>query len=171
MDVMNLAPAATDPRDSATAAPEVPTPMRRMRSWRRGTRSIHEVDVPPLSEECEAFLSGSYRALLEANGWPIPAWAWLNGLAHGDLSEVERMASRSDPSCGPDACVADMANQVLVAIARTTATLATLQQRLLVPLEMALIAGRPGMPRDASDLRGAVRSALAAGIRPLDGNF
>ena len=43
-------------------------------------------DAAQLVAEAEAFLSGDILSHLQRSGRSIPDWAWLNALAHGDLS-------------------------------------------------------------------------------------
>ena len=42
--------------------------------------------------EVEALLAGRYVGWLRRRGERVPAWAWLNGLAHGASSEVSALA-------------------------------------------------------------------------------
>jgi hypothetical protein len=41
--------------------------------------------------DAEAFLRGTYCDLLRLSGAPIPGWAQLNSLAHGDVTSLRRI--------------------------------------------------------------------------------
>lgn len=101
---------------------------------------------PGLAQECEAFLAGRYAEHLDGLGCPVPTWAWLNGLAHGDLARVESLAAGRlkqlrRPRTGlwlastwPSA-VAFLAGEVLDLVRSGGADLDELQLRVLAPLE------------------------------------
>lgn len=54
--------------------------------------SDHRTDGARVAEECEAFLAGRYLTAL-APDEHAPAWAWLNGIAHGTLPDVASLAA------------------------------------------------------------------------------
>jgi hypothetical protein len=64
--------------------------MWRVRSNERRAGSPEERD---LVRECEAFLLGGNARSLDHTGQVIPAWAWLNALAHGSAEEIATLAS------------------------------------------------------------------------------
>ena len=96
-----------------------------------------------VGEECDAFLAGEWAEHLAANGEPVPAWAWLNHVAHGPLEELRALTQT--PAWGHasmkewdrlQACVAD----TLFRRARQVSTdVPTLQRQVLVPLELMLL--------------------------------
>jgi hypothetical protein len=57
--------------------------------WGRRPPSAEESE---LVREAEAFLLGTYVAQLVSEGWLVPDWAWLNGVAHGDIDRLRALA-------------------------------------------------------------------------------
>lgn len=120
-----------------------------------------------LVDECDAYVAGRFQGYLEANGKPVPGWAWINSIAHGDVKAVRELAQTMDRSGGPQAAVADLAKQVLRMIDQGHETLPDLQLRVLIPLESALIDTRPtAVPVDATQLRQAIKLASGSGLLP-----
>jgi hypothetical protein len=116
----------------------------RMRRFGKRARDDHDAG---LGDACEALLHGSYVEHLERRQDRVPAWAWLNRLAHGTPDELRHLASWDDRRPGnARAPVWRAAQNFLAAVVLDRATaegsggLAALQQRSLVPLELALIA-------------------------------
>jgi hypothetical protein len=114
--------------------------------WRRRPRPIPSA-APETSnpaslfvDECEAFLVGTYPAWLAHHGLDIPAWAWLNPLAHGSSDELTALAAQQHPDPGgagaswPDV-VAALAAELL-----DDDNPARRQRGSLVPLELQLAA-------------------------------
>lgn len=99
-----------------------------------------------LAEDCEAFLAGRYAEHLQDLGCPVPTWAWLNGLAHGDRARLESLAGGRLTQLGwprtglrlagtwPSA-VAFLAGEILDLVRSGRAELSQLQHRVLRPLE------------------------------------
>jgi hypothetical protein len=96
-----------------------------------------------VGEECDAFLAGDWAEHLAAHGEPVPAWAWLNRVAHGRIDEL-RALTRT-PGWGHawmdewdrlQACVADTLFQ---RARQLSSDVATLQLKVLVPLELMLL--------------------------------
>jgi hypothetical protein len=59
----------------------------RSRAWERA-----------LVAECEAFFSGRSAQYLDNQNRPVPAWAWLNLLAHGSEEDIAAVAAgESEP--------------------------------------------------------------------------
>jgi hypothetical protein len=138
------------------------------RDWANEAAKKTALSVAQLISESEAYVSGTFQDYLHESGRPVPAWAWINGLAHGDPSEIRRIAGCPDPSGGPQAVVAHIAGQVLTRVERGPETLEALQHRLLIPLESALADSRPTViPVDAAELRRAINLALGNGVSPL----
>lgn len=67
-------------------------------------------------DQCAAFLTGTYRELLEAHGQPVPAWAWVNSLTHGGEDVVADLAAGPSRS---DACVSYVARLARHAVVKT----------------------------------------------------
>lgn len=120
-------PAGTDP-----ASPTV----RRPRS-----------DAEALADEAEAFLAGRLAAHLEAAGGDVPGWAAANLLAHApyDVLEHEALLGRRGlPRDNPAAAAWRLQERMLawqmISICATPDELRTFQLRVLVPLELELMA-------------------------------
>jgi hypothetical protein len=100
-----------------------------------------------LAAECEAFLAGAYPAWLAAQGMKIPAWAWLNPVAHGTDTDLTALAShrRATPVMELEwsDVVAALAAELIAG-----GDILCRQQHVLVPLELQLVAGtqRAGSP-------------------------
>lgn len=118
-----------------------------------------------LGDECAAFLAGGYRHYLDTRGQPIPAWAWINCLAHGDRSDIECAATLQTNEVDPDTLIAAIA---MAALAHLTvgATLEALQRNTLVPLELALAAQAGTVPTNSLELGRALASALPKRLPP-----
>lgn len=116
-----------------------------------------------LVDECSAYVTGRFQNYLEWNRQPVPGWAWVNSLAHGDLLMVRRLAEATDRSGGPQAAVREIARQVLRIVDEGHETLEDLQHRVLVRLESALAEACPAVvPVDAAQLRQAIKDALGS---------
>ncbi|MGH9067455.1 MAG: hypothetical protein ACRD0J_08215 [Acidimicrobiales bacterium] len=120
-----------------------------------------------LSEECEAFLAGTYSVRLDRSGTVVPPWAWVNGLAHGDLARVQAIAGGQPQKATWSAlrwepwpaAVVYLAGEVLGVVEAEGIGLAEVQREVLVPLE-ALLAATPERATRPSDLAGLVTTAL-----------
>lgn len=116
-----------------------------------------------LAAECEAFLSGHYLELLCRNGrLGVPAWAYVNCVAHASRVELEELASRYAPTSDPMALVSYMASEVLAAANRMGVAVSTLQASVLVPFELKLC-GAPATsaPRRVTELAAQLHYALS----------
>ncbi len=104
-------------------------------------RSV-EREGAQLVEECSALLDGRLAEELADRGRPRPSWCWLNRLAHGSIGDVRRCAG-SLPGAPPSdrwaRATAFLAGELLAATDRGT-TLRALQQEVLIPLELDLLA-------------------------------
>lgn len=130
--------------------------------WKRARpEKAEERAETELGEECALFLAGAYRDFLEAHDRPIPAWAWINSLAHGDRANAERAAAMRNGEETPDALVAEIAAAALTAL-KNGATLESLQRNTLVPLELALAATHNLPPTNSAELGRALASARTA---------
>jgi hypothetical protein len=89
--------------------------------------------------EPEALLVGTYVEFLERKGRPVPRWAWINLLAHGDEEALRRAAgARHRPFLDVNVwrhARGYLAGEVLEA-AHRAGSLATIQAAVLVPLEL-----------------------------------
>lgn len=125
-------------------------------------------EVADVAGETQAYLSGTYRQLLERRREPVPAWAWVNGLAHGGHDEVARLASAACGD-GPEDFVAGLARDLLGQLAARRAGLEELQRERLIPLELALASDPMQVfPRTGAHLARTVHTALKRGVSPID---
>lgn len=137
---------------------------RQQREDATSPRAIPPMDV---ALECEAYLAGSYKDLLERRHAAVPAWAWINQLAHCELDELQKFALTWDGDDGPQAYVARLARRTLVTITRGDTTLRQVQRDFLIPLELAL-ALVPSVPEAAITLSNAVTTCLGPDARSSD---
>ncbi len=98
-----------------------------------------------IAAEVAAFLSGTSANRLAAGGDPVPAWAWLNRVAHRSPEDLVEMAEGVPPAGGePDGATA--AALIAAAVVRRAGggptAIRAVQSRRLVPLELDLMAGR-----------------------------
>src|SRR5689334_16655676 len=74
-----------------------------MRRWRHrraipSDSPVHDADSTDTSlDEFDAFLSGQYVEYLLQQGRAVPAWAWINQLAHGTPDELAAIAAGARP--------------------------------------------------------------------------
>jgi hypothetical protein len=115
-----------------------------------------------LSEECSAFLCGSYREYLDMCGRSIPAWAWVNVLAHGSRDDIEIVATMSSDDGTPEGLIGECATAVVAAL-ENGESLVGLQRKTLVPLELALADAIDAYPTNSAELGRALRSVLGPG--------
>lgn len=129
---------------------------------RRAPGAAAEVGTAGIADACAAYLSGSYRQFLVEQGRPVPAWAWVNRLAHGDRRSIEALAAAPDDGT-PAALVASIAGTLLRVVDQRGGSLASVQQQRLIPLEGRLAAAASGgVPADQDELARALASALAS---------
>jgi len=97
-----------------------------------------------VAEEAAAYLQGR---LLERQrdagaGGRVPAWLWLNAVAHGDAARLHELAEPPRPGPSPVAgwrsARAVLAHEALQRCGDDPAALRNLQLRALVPLEAGL---------------------------------
>ena len=106
-----------------------------------------------LADECAAFLDGSLVRSLQEHGVFAPVWTWLNEAAHGDESELRRLAEDLDPDAIEVQVRTRSAIARAVVHALTDRRLTDLQRDLLVPLELR-VAGTVLSPRRLVELVG-----------------
>jgi hypothetical protein len=119
--------------------------LRRRADRREGADAAWSVpEAPPvasLSEEVAALLAGRLVEYCTATGQEVPAWAALNRLAHADRPELADLVARRVSGGGATRWAAAellIAARLLVQ-AETPDELRSLQQRVLVPLELRLV--------------------------------
>lgn len=111
--------------------------------WRKLQRpardAFDERDGKCLLEECESYLEGQYARRLARDGCPVPAWAWINLLAHGSRQELESLARAQYRWSQAASIWPTMAAEVIRATDRSGQPLVQLQRRCLVPLEVQIL--------------------------------
>jgi hypothetical protein len=64
--------------------------------WRRKRKKAGSEDNESagddIAAECHLFLTGRYAERSDAAGRHLPAWVWLNELAHGSPDELSALA-------------------------------------------------------------------------------
>jgi hypothetical protein len=121
--------------------------MFRIRHKAHDTKAISS-DV---AEECESFLSGGYLDRLNDRSVEIPAWAWINLVAHAAPARVEEL---SMAALGPSTMRADhrawwivvraIAERMVVTATESATTIEEIQSLTLVPIEFALMSNPVG---------------------------
>lgn len=123
------------------------------RFWEFGTQ---------LTDEIDAFLSGSAREYLEGHHRSVPAWAWINVLAHGARADLEQAASQKANDGSAASLTSFLAVQILSAVDHGGVGLPALQWDKFLPLELAVAERCPDfVPPDA----GALARILVATIK------
>lgn len=119
-----------------------------------------------LVAECEAYLNGTFAELLQEKGRPVPVWAWVNLLAHGDQAALRDVASRltmaDPPGRAPDWWRARsfLAGEIVALVDDDQHQLAGLQRVVLIPLEVDLASQRDVGRWTPRDLANAVLEVL-----------
>lgn len=136
--------------------------------WREGDDERVGTSDSWIVEQCSAFLTGTYRELLERRRQAVPAWAWINAVAHGDEETVRRRAAEQMSSDDCDSYVARLARLTLVKMRNEGVTLKEVQNAILVPLELALVASTGSATAAQLTLARAVAQELLHGLEPID---
>ena len=111
-----------------------------------------------------AFFSGRYADYLTSHKLPIPAWAWLNGLSHGNGDEIRALAMSE--CTGPSAVIAELAAQIVTLMDTERLSPSFIQSRILIPLELRLAATpETGCPHDADEMTHVLKAATASGLQ------
>ena len=138
--------------------------------WRkREQRQNHSTEAAvsacdSLIDESAAFLSGRYADYLMTHKFPIPAWAWLNGLSHGNGDEIRALAMND--CTGPSAVIAELAAQMVTLMDTERLSLSFIQNRILIPLELRLAATPEiGYPHDANEMTHVLKAATSGGLQ------
>lgn len=133
--------------------------------WRRTRGDCTEAAAAgELVEECEAFLAGTYGAYLQSRGRPVPAWAWINRLAHAKRDDLEALAAERARGSNPQALLSCIAGRLLSVVDHRDVSLETLQCRKLIPLELFLAATAGPAPLTDDDLARMITAGLVGGL-------
>jgi hypothetical protein len=111
-------------------------------------------------EDCAAFLSGHLAEYLFDHHKAIPAWAWVNLLAHGTYEDLlgELASTQSREWTRSRAYLA----AEVVAIATNPTSLHNLQETVLRPLELSFASSSDVRQWSPSQLARHVNAALTA---------
>ena len=93
-----------------------------------------------LADEATAYLEGRLleRQRAAGAGGRVPAWLWLNAVAHGDAGRLHELADPPTSAGGWRGVRASLAREVLSRTGDDPAAIAALQRGVLVPLENRL---------------------------------
>jgi hypothetical protein len=107
-------------------------------------------------------LQGDAADLFNEPGQGVPGWARVNTLAHSDPEKLTGLnTTHADLGAnGWDAVVSYLATEILCIGHRQAEEVALIQRTVLVPLELALLAGILPEPRDPAQLATLVINAL-----------
>lgn len=146
-------------------------------SWFESRRIRHAVAASGgarLIATTDAFFAGTYADDLRRHREPVPGWARLNTLAHGDLSDIRLL--RRSLAIRKAAAFADwheetwrkaertLANELLDLVGSDADALARIQRRVLVPLELGLMNSEAAGGLSVGQLLDSTRSALRSSI-------
>jgi len=127
--------------------------------WHRRQRDLN-APASDVVEEATRLLTGRARETIPpAHG--APAWVAVNLLAHGTESQLRGAAAPRDhmTAAGWTAALAYLSS-ALLAFAATEGDLTSVQREVLVPLELALLAGTATAPSTLGQLAALVMDAL-----------
>lgn len=121
--------------------------MRGGELWRRCVQALTGYGHSVVAEDCAAYLSGSYVEHVERSGLPIPvpSWAWLNGVTHGSLEDIDGLAGDRDKLLhrvffGWRECRTVIAAELRDLAGEDVRLLASIQRDVLLPLEDGMFA-------------------------------
>jgi len=134
---------------------------------RRGHDNEHGTPTEELLvQECTAYLVGRYAELVDGEGRRLPAWAWLNPLAHGSRNDLASLAAQPPHWQGEGGnaatwqrAVSYLAHEIWCVVHDEGVGLHDLQLRVLVPLELAMLSD-PAAVTTPSAFVGAVMEVL-----------
>jgi len=121
-------------------------------SHRSKNRGI-EARARRLVGECESFLLGGYPGVLQADGRPVPEWAWLSALAHAPADSLQARAGRDHarpPADHPTALWQDaldlLALELITTAERSGSSVEELQRALIAEVELQRPWAESGAP-------------------------
>lgn len=125
-----------------------------------------------LAAETEAFFSGGYIKKLQSAGDPLPGWAWLNCVAHGELGDVQSLqtvaVAENDRQDGGEVSWESaqrlLASELLDLTDNDPVLLSRLQRRVLVPLELQMMRTEADRGLGAFELVQSFRAALRSSL-------
>jgi hypothetical protein len=125
-------------------------------------------DNPPeehrdLAAAAQAYVDGQYRSYLECRGQPVPAWAWVNELAHGGRADLEELAALRRFFAGPKRLIGSLAAGLA---ALDDARLGRVQRTRLEPLEAALRVAPAAPPASELELAQVILAGLRNSVPP-----
>ena len=120
-----------------------------------------------LISDAEEFLSGGYENHLGRHNDPVPAWARLNVLAHGDLGslrDIAEVVSNDWPEGLWRTACRLLAQELLAVVRDDSAMLSRLQHATLIPLELYLMDAEVDQTVGPLELVQLTRAALRSSI-------
>jgi hypothetical protein len=130
--------------------------------WRRRNHSENTDSVVLASVR---MLEGNAAELFRESGQGVPAWAYLNALAHSQADQLTTLTTAPlflRPG-GWDAVVAYLATELLTIAHGRPDQISVIQRAALVPLELGLLAGEVPEPEIPGQLAELVIDALHRG--------
>jgi hypothetical protein len=127
--------------------------------WRRTNREPeHRENLDlKLVAECEEFLKGRLAEQWAKEDRHVPAWAWINVLAHGSASRLETLRDgelgalrAGEPSWNQ--ALSFLASAVIGAAQAAGCRIDKLQHDVLVPLELELLTSTAPSPHELVDV-------------------
>jgi hypothetical protein len=106
---------------------------------------------PTLADECESFLNGAYIEHLLDHDSEVPAWAWINAIAHAAPDRIAELANESSIPRSKRAdyrawqvVIRAIAEEVMEAADGRPSDVEQIQVLTLMPLEFALMSNPIG---------------------------
>lgn len=124
---------------------------------------VGAVPATGIGDECEGFFAGRLAAYLVDAGRPVPAFAWLNQVVHAGEVDLAVIAAGSPETIQPPSwrrTTAHLAESLLVRALDSGRPVASLQQELLLPLELELVADPDSALLDAAEVMRLALSRL-----------
>ena len=119
--------------------------------------------------EASAVVHGTMAGFYAVGGRPVPGWAWLNAVAHRLPSQLADLVAAAGGD-RPAGSWAEVSMKIAADLSRVDETeAAAIQAALLIPAELAVLAGTalPGGPTQL--LRAVQRRLSTDGARPPRG--
>ncbi len=140
---------------------------KRQKAEKQDGSALPDEAVAAVLAESAAIVAGQAAALYRREGRPVPAWAWLNSVAHCPPDRLETLAVLGRRTAG-DCWAQAVASIVDDLLTMSDSQVEWTQRRLLVGLELAELQGAGRLGR-ASEVAAAVHRQLGAWRRDQPG--